>query len=314
MDDYSDEFKQILEAYELAGGSANILDEGIGSIIIDSHKVLEKTEIKGLHIKYKIIKNGINVKIFVDDKAEILEPVHLCVGMLQKKGTQKIISEFFIGKNSKVNFLAHCSFPNSEKITHIMDSKVHLAKNAEMSYIEEHYHSDKGAFVYPKLRADLEEGAKLKEEFKLIKGRVGLLKIDYEVKQEKKSECELLTKVYGKKTDKIEVRESIHLNGAYASGIAKSRIVLKDKSFGNVLGEVEGNAPNSRGHIDCYEVVQGEKARAVSTPKISVKDSRSRVTHEAAIGRINKKELETLMARGLTEEEAVDLIVNGILD
>jgi Fe-S cluster assembly scaffold protein SufB len=37
------------------------------------------------------------------------------------------------------------------------------------------------------------------------------------------------------------------------------------------------------------------------------------VTHEAAIGTVNRKELESLLARGLDEDEAVDLIIRGML-
>jgi Fe-S cluster assembly scaffold protein SufB len=37
------------------------------------------------------------------------------------------------------------------------------------------------------------------------------------------------------------------------------------------------------------------------------------VTHEAAIGSVDSRQLETLMARGMDEEEAVDLIINGLL-
>jgi len=48
-------------------------------------------------------------------------------------------------------------------------------------------------------------------------------------------------------------------------------------------------------------------------PIVVVRDDRARVTHEAAIGSVNSKELETLMARGLDEEEAVDIIVRGLL-
>ena len=39
----------------------------------------------------------------------------------------------------------------------------------------------------------------------------------------------------------------------------------------------------------------------------------AKVTHEAAIGSVDKKQLETLMAHGLTPEEAVDVIVKGIM-
>jgi len=40
---------------------------------------------------------------------------------------------------------------------------------------------------------------------------------------------------------------------------------------------------------------------------------RARVTHEAAIGSVNRQELETLMARGLDEADAVDVIIRGML-
>jgi len=37
------------------------------------------------------------------------------------------------------------------------------------------------------------------------------------------------------------------------------------------------------------------------------------VTHEASIGTVDKKELETLMAHGLDPEQATELIVSGML-
>jgi len=48
-------------------------------------------------------------------------------------------------------------------------------------------------------------------------------------------------------------------------------------------------------------------------PIIKVTNDKAELTHEASIGRVNKKELETLMARGLDEDEATDMIVRGML-
>jgi Fe-S cluster assembly scaffold protein SufB len=42
-------------------------------------------------------------------------------------------------------------------------------------------------------------------------------------------------------------------------------------------------------------------------------DDRAKLTHEAAIGSVDKKQIETLMARGLMEDEAVDVVVKGML-
>jgi Fe-S cluster assembly scaffold protein SufB len=44
-----------------------------------------------------------------------------------------------------------------------------------------------------------------------------------------------------------------------------------------------------------------------------VRDDQAQVTHEAAIGTVNRKELESLLARGLDEDEAVDLIIRGMI-
>jgi len=60
------------------------------------------------------------------------------------------------------------------------------------------------------------------------------------------------------------------------------------------------------------EIVQGE-AYASAIPIVKVFHPEAKVTHEAAIGSVDKKELETLMARGLSPEQAVELIVSGIL-
>ena len=46
---------------------------------------------------------------------------------------------------------------------------------------------------------------------------------------------------------------------------------------------------------------------------VRVTHPEAELTHEAAIGTVDKKELETLLSRGLTEERAVDVIVRGML-
>jgi Fe-S cluster assembly scaffold protein SufB len=64
--------------------------------------------------------------------------------------------------------------------------------------------------------------------------------------------------------------------------------------------------------MDCTEIVRGD-AVARNVPAVVVRDDQARVTHEAAIGSVGMKQLETLMARGLDEEKAVDVIVLGML-
>jgi len=60
-------------------------------------------------------------------------------------------------------------------------------------------------------------------------------------------------------------------------------------------------------------VIRGKDVVVKAVPVVVVNDETAKVTHEAAIGSIDKKQLETLMARGLSEDEAVDVIVQGML-
>jgi uncharacterized protein len=76
---------------------------------------------------------------------------------------------------------------------------------------------------------------------------------------------------------------------------------------------VIGNAPYARGHIDWVEIIKSKDSRSGAMLRLVVVDDRAKLTHEAAIGSLDKKQVETLMARGLTEEDAVDVVVRGML-
>ena len=64
--------------------------------------------------------------------------------------------------------------------------------------------------------------------------------------------------------------------------------------------------------MDWLEVNQGD-AKAEAVPIVRVDNPLAKVTHEAAVGCVDKKEVETLMARGLDEDDAIDIIVKGML-
>jgi len=60
------------------------------------------------------------------------------------------------------------------------------------------------------------------------------------------------------------------------------------------------------------EVVQIQ-AHASGIPIVRVFHPEATVTCEATLGSVDRKELETLMVRGLTPEQPVEFIVSGIL-
>jgi hypothetical protein len=75
---------------------------------------------------------------------------------------------------------------------------------------------------------------------------------------------------------------------------------------------MEGKAAGARGHLDWMEIIR-DRASVKAIAIVNVTHTQAKVTHEAAIGSVDKHQLETLMAHGLTPEEALDLIVKGML-
>ena len=51
----------------------------------------------------------------------------------------------------------------------------------------------------------------------------------------------------------------------------------------------------------------------LAVPSLEANSTEAALVHEAAIGKIAGEQLTKLMSLGLTEEEAVEMIVNGFL-
>jgi hypothetical protein len=233
--------------------------------------------------------------------------------MLPAEGLQEIIADYEIGAGAHVEFLAHCTFPNATRLEHRMEARMHVGAGATMKYDEAHFHGPHGGIVVrPRAQVTVDEGGQFITTFSLTHGRAGVLELDYTIDVAARGVAEMTTKAYGIEQDAITVRELIRLNGAGARSLAKTRAAVRDEATSQVFTTTEASAPDARGHMDCTEIVRGQ-AEARNTPVVLVRDDRAQVTHEAAIGTVNHKELETLLARGLDEDAAVDVIIRGML-
>ncbi len=83
--------------------------------------------------------------------------------------------------------------------------------------------------------------------------------------------------------------------------------------MGNYTGLVDigKKALNSRNYTQCDSLLMGNKCGAHTVPYIKNKNSSSVVEHEATTSKINEEQLFYCNQRGLNQEEAIGLIVNG---
>ena len=82
------------------------------------------------------------------------------------------------------------------------------------------------------------------------------------------------------------------------------------QSYRGLVKALKG-AENARNHSQCDSLLMGDKCGAHTFPYIEIKNPTAKVEHEATTSRIGEDQLFYCRQRGLSEEDAVSMIVNG---
>jgi len=97
----------------------------------------------------------------------------------------------------------------------------------------------------------------------------------------------------------------------------KSTIISKgiaaaqgDQSYRGLV-KIGRNAQGARNYTQCDSLLMGSECGAHTFPYIEVKNDSAKVEHEATTSKVSEDQVFYLRQRGLTEEDAVNLIVNG---
>jgi len=292
---------------------AHFTGDDVAHLEVHGNEIVGSHLVPGLDVDVEQLDDGVEAHIRLHEGVKLANPVHLCFGMLPTDGLQHIVMKVDVEPDSFASVQAHCTFPNAVDITHTMDAVVTIAPGATYEYFERHLHgAGGGVLVVPKTRVQLGEGSRFRTEFELIKGQAGVIDFDYDADCGAHSILEMVTRIIGRGHDTVTIRETGRLNGEGARAVLNSYLALRDEARAEVYNTLTASAPYARGHVDCKEIVQ-DRAIAKAVPVVEVNHPLAHITHEAAIGSVDSKQLQTLMTRGLTEDKATDLIIEGLL-
>jgi Fe-S cluster assembly protein SufB len=104
----------------------------------------------------------------------------------------------------------------------------------------------------------------------------------------------------------------IHLGKNTTSTII-SKGISADQSHNTYRGlvKIAPKAIGSRNYTQCDSMLVGDECSANTFPYIEVHNDQSEIEHEASTSKMNEEQIFYLQSRGLTKEDAVNLIVNG---
>ncbi len=104
----------------------------------------------------------------------------------------------------------------------------------------------------------------------------------------------------------------IHLGrNTRSTVISKGISAGKGQNTYRGLVRVQPNATNARNYTQCDSLLIGQKCGAHTVPYIEVRNPRARVEHEATTSKISEEQMFYCRSRGLSQEDALSLIVNG---
>jgi len=95
-----------------------------------------------------------------------------------------------------------------------------------------------------------------------------------------------------------------------------SKSISKDNGRASYRGlvKIHKNAENVKVSVECDALLIGAEARSDTYPTMEIDNDNVRVEHEARVSKVAEEQLFYLTSRGLSEDEARLLIVNGFME
>jgi len=95
-----------------------------------------------------------------------------------------------------------------------------------------------------------------------------------------------------------------------------SKSISKDEGIASYRGMVKvyKGAENSKVSVECDALLIGAEARSDTYPTMEIQEDNVKIEHEARVSKVSEEQLFYLTSRGISEDEARLLIVNGFIE
>lgn len=107
----------------------------------------------------------------------------------------------------------------------------------------------------------------------------------------------------------------IHIGKDTSSSIV-SKSVVHHGGVANFRGTVRmmPGATGAKSHVECDTLILDSDSKSDTIPKNEIQNNDAYIEHEATVSKIDQEQLFYLMSRGLTEQEATQMIVMGFIE
>ncbi|WP_340818544.1 SufD family Fe-S cluster assembly protein [Methanolobus sp. WCC4] len=275
-----------------------------------SWKLVEPDKDKYTAMSYLQDANGYFIRAPAGKKSKM--PVQTCLLIGSKEVSQTVHNIVIVEEGAELDVITGCSTKHGvDKGLHLGISEMYVKKGATLNFTMIHNWGEEIG-VRPRTVVHVEEGGSYISNYVTLKPVKSVQSYPTVILEGKGAFARLNTIAVAHPGSELDLGSKVVFNAEDTKAELISRTIT---TGGDAIarGEMVGNANNAKGHLECHGLVLGGgMQRAIPVLEANVEDIE--LSHEAAVGRIAREQIEYLMARGLTEEDAVGMIVRGFLD
>lgn len=253
--------------------------------------------------------------IYVPPKVKIDLPMQAYFRMNQQGSGQFEHTLIIADKDSEIHYLEGCSSPKfSKNSLHAGCVEIHVLEGAKVKYSSVENWS-KNTYNLNTKRAIVHKNASIE----WLNGQTGsgvTMLYPAAILMGENSHCESLGIAFaGEGQNQDTGTKVIHL-GKNSSSTLTSKSISKDGGISSYRGlvKIAKSAKNAKVSVECDALMIDNLSQSNTFPQMEVHNDSAQIAHEATVGKIGDKEITYLMSRGLTEEQAKQMIVAGFIN
>jgi hypothetical protein len=240
-------------------------------------------------------------------------PLQACLYMTQEGMAQNVHNIIIAEEGSELHIITGCTTAQHVKSgLHVGVSEFYIKKNAKVTFTMIHNWAEDVA-VRPRTGTIVEENGVFMSNYICMRPVKTLQMYPAAYCIGENATVRFNTILLAPEGSNMDVGSKVFLRARGSRAEVVARTISKGGAIvsrGNLIGEV----PGIKAHLECRGLILSEKGSILAIPELDGRVSGVDMSHEAAVGKIAEEEIQYLMARGLTSDEATAAIVRGFLD
>jgi len=245
--------------------------------------------------------------------AKVVYPVQTCLYIRSENVAQRVHNIVIAEEGSELHVITGCStHPDLTSALHIGVSEFYIKKGAKLVFTMIHNWGE-NVYVRPRTGVLVEEDGVFLSNYVSLKGVKSVQTYPTARLAGRRALARFNSVIVAPEGTVMDSGSRIILDAPETRGEIVSRTI----SYGGKViarGHLVGNAPGIKAHLECNGLILAENGVIHAIPELEAHLADVDMSHEAAVGKIAQDEIEYLMARGLSEEDATATIVRGFLN